>query len=321
MAAYARRRVGFTLVELLVVIAIIVMLVALLLPAVQKVRAAADRLICGNNLKQMGLAFHNYHNDFNRFPPGYSSTMPYVDGATDTSPGWGWGAHLLPYIEQDSVYNQIRFDLPIENPRHTAAIQTTIKVYLCPADPIPQGPFPVPSAFGQTIVLAAPCSYAACCGGDESETSGFDGLGVFYRNSRIRIADIHDGTSCTMFAGDRAWSNAQGIWAGAVNGGVCQRGPDNPALGNPAAALPAPAQVLAHAHLNNASRFHADGGLDDFSSRHPGGSNFLFGDGSVRFFRSVPDDSPDGSYALDSIIFQALGTRAGGEVIRDQDLE
>ena len=320
MAAYARRRVGFTLVELLVVIAIIVLLVALLLPAVQKVRAAADRLICGNNLKQMGLAFHNYHNDFNRFPPGYSSTMPYVDGATDTSPGWGWGAHLLPYIEQDSVYNQIRFNLPIEIPRHTAAIQTTLKVYLCPADPVPQGPFPVRSAFGQTIVLAAPCSYAACCGGDESGPDGLDGQGVFFRNSKVRIADIHDGSSNTLLAGDRAWTNAQGIWAGAVNGGVCLRGPDNPCPGNTAAFSPAPTLVLAHSHLNNTNT-DTDGGLDDFSSRHPGGSNFLFGDGSVRFFRSVPSDSPDGSFARDSTIFQALGTRAGGEVIRDQDLE
>src|SRR5207244_2733504 len=91
------RRRGFTLIELLVVISIISLLMALLMPAVQKVRAAADKIRCANNLKQIGLALHNFHNDYRRLPPGYLATGAYVDGATDTSPGWGWAAYVLPY--------------------------------------------------------------------------------------------------------------------------------------------------------------------------------------------------------------------------------
>src|SRR5580693_5332121 len=99
------RRHGFTLIELLVVIAIIAILVALLVPAVQKVREAAARLSCTNNLKQVGLAMHNYHDANRKFPPGYVATGPYVNGATDTSPGWGWATFILPYLEQNALYN------------------------------------------------------------------------------------------------------------------------------------------------------------------------------------------------------------------------
>src|SRR5260221_13750582 len=106
------RRNGFTLIELLVVVAIIMLLMSLLLPAVQKVRAVADKMICAGNLKQMAIAAHHFHNDYNRFPPGYKATAAYVDGATDTTPGWGWAAFLLPYIEQDSVAKRIDFALP-----------------------------------------------------------------------------------------------------------------------------------------------------------------------------------------------------------------
>src|SRR5436309_597185 len=104
-------RSGFTLIELLVVIAIIAILIGLLLPAVQKVREAASRLKCKNNLKQIGLAMHNYHGVANRFPPGYVSAV--ASDGSDLGPGWGWAAHLLPYVEQDNLYKQIDFTADI----------------------------------------------------------------------------------------------------------------------------------------------------------------------------------------------------------------
>jgi prepilin-type N-terminal cleavage/methylation domain-containing protein/prepilin-type processing-associated H-X9-DG protein len=307
-SARALRR-GFTLIELLVVIAIIAVLIGLLLPAVQKVREAAARTQCSNNLKQIGLALHNYHDAYNVFAPGYVASAPYSNGATDTTPGWGWATFILPYLEQGNLYRQFDLGQPAQNFPGTQAM---LKNYLCPSDLAPAAPFTVPDAFGNPVTLAAPCSYAACCGGDETDTADPTGLGVFYRNSRTRLTDITDGTSQTILAGERACANAQGVWAGAVPNGVVLRGPYNI---NPGTSTePAPCLVLAHSHLNNTSG-DTDGGLDDFSSKHPGGANILFADGSVHFIRSVPGDNPDGSYTQGSLIFQALGTRANGEVV------
>jgi prepilin-type processing-associated H-X9-DG protein len=303
------------LIELLVVIAIIGTLLGLLLPAVQKVRDAAARLQCKNNLKQIGLALHNYHDTQQSLPPGYLASPAYSDGATDTAPGWGWAAFVLPYLEQESLYRQINFSQSVAS---SPAAQNPVKTYLCPADPTPPGPFAVPDPFGSPLASAAPCSYAACVGGDESDTTGPAGLGAFYRNSRTRLTDVTDGTSNTLLVGERAWSNANGVWAGAVPGGVILRGRLNPNPGSSSASYPAATLVLAHSHLNNATA-DTDGGLDDFSSRHSGGSNFLFADGSVHFIRSVPGDNADGSYTADGLAFQALGTRASGDVSQGLD--
>jgi prepilin-type N-terminal cleavage/methylation domain-containing protein/prepilin-type processing-associated H-X9-DG protein len=304
-------RSAFTLVELLVVLAILAVLIGLLLPAVQKLRESANRMQCQNNLKQLGLALHNYHDAFQTFPPGYRASVPYSDGATDTIPGWGWGAFILPYIEQDSVYRQLHLQQPVQD---SPAIQTRLQVFLCPSDMTPVMAFSVLDGFGNTVCLAAPCSYAACVGGDESGTTDSAGLGVFYRNSQTRMIDIRDGASNTILIGERAWSNANGVWAGAINGGVIKRGPLNPCPGTGSGWYPAATLVQAHSHLNNATA-DTDGGLDDFSSRHPGGSNFVFADGSIHFIRDVPHDLPDGGYTRESLIFQALGTRANGEAI------
>jgi prepilin-type N-terminal cleavage/methylation domain-containing protein/prepilin-type processing-associated H-X9-DG protein len=307
-------RVGFTLIELLVVIAIIAILIGLLIPAVQKVRDAAARTQCQNNLKQLGLAAQNYHDANQVFPPGYLTTQPYSDGATDTAPGWGWGAYLLPFLEQDNLFRQLNLALPVAS---SPAITSRVGVFVCPADLAPPGAFAVPDDFGNPVATAAPSSYAGCIGGDESDTTGPDGQGVLYRNSRTRLTDITDGTSSTILAGERAWANANGVWAGAIGGGVCRRGPANPNPGSGSASLPAAALVLAHSHLNNATT-DTDSGLDDFSSRHTGGANFVFADGSVHFIRSIPGDTLAG-YTPDSIAFQALGTRAGGEVPQGLD--
>jgi prepilin-type N-terminal cleavage/methylation domain-containing protein/prepilin-type processing-associated H-X9-DG protein len=307
-------RRGFTLIELLIVIAIIAILVGLLLPAVQKVREAAARTKCQNNLKQMGLALHAYHDANNGFPSGYMASGPYVDGATDTSPGWGWAATILPYIEQTAIYQQLNLTQPIQQ---STAVQAIIKTYLCPSDFVVPGAFSVLDPFGNSLCMAGPTSYAACCGSDASGTTDPTGNGVFYRNSHTTFAGITDGSSNTILVGERAWANANGAWAGAVPGGVLMRGQSNPCQPNiPGAWYPSATLAISHAHLNNAL-VDPDGsaGMDDYSSKHFGGSNFLFGDGSVHFIRSVSSDNADGSYSVDGLIFQALATRAGDEVI------
>src|SRR6516162_7584669 len=135
---------GFTLIELLVVIAIIGILMGLLVPAVQKVRESASRLSCVNNLKQIGLALHNYHDHLNSFPPGYIDGNANRDSTpdNDVGPGWGWAAFLLPFIEQENLYNQINFNVGVGLGGNAGPAQVDVKIYQCPSDPNQQ-PFTV----------------------------------------------------------------------------------------------------------------------------------------------------------------------------------
>src|SRR5437660_205532 len=217
------RRGGFTLIELLVVIAIIAVLIGLLLPAVQKVREAGARMTCSNNLKQVGLALHAYHDANKRFPPGYvdGNTDPTSTPDNDVGPGWGWASFILPYIEQSAVYSQINFNQPAGVGANAQVSQLPLAIYLCPSDAYQQ-PVPVyDSGFGNPIVTVAHANYVGCngweecfngAGGDPLPGPGDDGLsgiygpagrGVFFRNSRIRFADVSDGTSSTIFVGER----------------------------------------------------------------------------------------------------------------------
>src|SRR5205085_5281923 len=135
MHSYLSRRPtrpGFTLIELLVVIALIAILIGLLLPAVQQVREAAARTTCTNNLKQIGLAFHNYHRAYGYFPPGFVSRAATIDSES-LGPGWGWGALLLPYLEQDNLHRQIDFKKDIADPANAGPRVRPLKVFLCPS--------------------------------------------------------------------------------------------------------------------------------------------------------------------------------------------
>jgi len=316
---------GFTLIELLVVIAIIAVLIALLLPAVQSAREAARRIQCVNNLKQIGLALHNYHDALSILPPGYIAASKFIDGETDTAPGWSWASMILPQLDQAPLYSSINVSLPIQAAANTTATQTILSAFLCPSDQLPAGgTFPVTDGLGNTVAPVAPSSYAASTGSDAADVAlGLNcdgsGNGLFFRNSGVRIAAITDGTSQTIAILERAWGDTEGTWTGAVAGGFVLRGPFNPCPGSAFATYLAPCLVLAHCHLLNTNA-DTDSGLDDPSSFHPTGANALFTDGSVHFLRNVTGDAgvnPDGStrYTPSSLILQALGTRAGGEVV------
>lgn len=295
-----KRYAGFTLIELLVVIAIIAVLIGLLLPAVQKVREAAARSKCTNNLKQLGLAMHNYHGVNGKLPPGYTSAVdPALSGSdADLGPGWGWGTYLLPHLEQDNVFRQINLTRPIGDPVNAAARRVVLSVFRCPSDNPPQDVFTVTN----TSVDVAYSSYLGMFGTSEVAENPGNGEGVLFRNSQIRLTDITDGTSSTCFIGERSADYALGTWTGSVLGGIVP--PRKPtSLG------PEEAPVLILGHTGEAAEGHtpnnATNHVDDFTSRHTQGVNFLFCDGSVRMIRD----------SINPFVWEGVGTRAAGEVI------
>jgi prepilin-type N-terminal cleavage/methylation domain-containing protein len=296
-------RKGFTLIELLVVIAILGVLFGLLFPAVQKIREAANRTSCSNNLRQIGLALHHYHDNQGSLPPGYVCT-PTQDPAF-TAPGWGWAAFLLPCVEQDSLAQRINFKLPLEHPSQDAIRQTELRLFRCPADP-GTGVFTVLDESGNPIVDAATNSYAACygAGGEIAEDPG-KGNGCFYRNSRVRLTDITDGTSNTILVGERAAYFTQTPWAGAVTGGTARITPGAPVLST--SVEEAPVLPLAHTGSHTMNDSFAD--PDDFFTAHTGVGMYLFGDGGVRGLRR----------GVSLRLLQAFSSRSGGEVISGAD--
>jgi prepilin-type N-terminal cleavage/methylation domain-containing protein len=289
----AARR-AFTLIELLVVIAIIAILIGLLLPAVQKVREAAARIKCANNLKQIGLALHNYENAHGRFPPGYRDTRP--DAAA--GPGWGWAAFLLPFVEQSSLHAQIDpehtlFGGGLDTTAPTPQTLTALAVFRCPADP---GPPTNPNHDGH-----ATASYRGVGWSRPQTAPGPKGLmitnvhnsnGVLYRNSKTKVGDVSDGLSNTLFVAEVCLDERRdkwgGIWAGVnrndefglwISG--CYWAIDEGPF-----------------RLNGSDKW-------GFCSPHPGATGALLGDGSVRFIRD----------AVDPRIPADMASRAGGEVV------
>ncbi len=301
------RRRGFTLIELLVVIAIIAVLIALLLPAVQQAREAARRTQCKNNLKQIGLALHNYHEQARVFPPGWIGVDPTTGAmaAHHGGSGAGWGLMLLPQMDQAPLYNQFNLNVPINDPVNAPHIVKSLTAFICPSDAGASDSWSIEDEASPGTVLAvlARANFIAAFGTEELDgcenapgmapvraNGQCFGNGAIYHNSRTGIRDFTDGTSNTLMVGERKTKADQGWWS--TWSGVVPEGEESFQ------------RVMGSVdHVPN----HPSSHFDDFSSFHVGGSQFLMADGHVRFV----------SENIDSGLYQALGTIQGNEVIGD----
>ena len=298
------RRRGFTLIELLVVIAIIAVLIGLLLPAVQKVREAAARMQCQNNLKQIGIALHSYHDRMGSFPPGYkdNNSDPNSDATFDVGPGWGWASLVLNDLEANNVYNQINFNQTVgQNPIG----QTVLPAFLCPSDArLPTFSVNSFNSPQSQLAVVAQGNYVANNGVKETSFYPGNNGGPFLRNSKFRIADITDGLSNTLFIGERNSGHSRTTWTGAVPGGSVPALQASDPIGN---AEYAQALVLAHGSATHLPNDPSLWDADVFYSRHTAGANFLFGDGSVRTI----------SRSINGVVYENLLNRNDGNPVGD----
>ncbi|MBO0698961.1 MAG: DUF1559 domain-containing protein [Zavarzinella sp.] len=354
---------GFTLIELLVVIAIIAILIGLLLPAVQKIREAANRMKCSNNLKQIGLALHNYHDTNNVLPPGGGNDRPPfgVDGpsnANDPASGWwgaSWKVYILPFVEQDNLYKAWVFTTHSgwTNATNKATLNNNgpvmIPIYRCPSTPLPPtaptnglGTLMVGSYAGiagsvitrsdGTTPTPGPWTASCCNGGGGLITD----TGVLYPGSQVNLAGVTDGLSNTWFVGENSDHVRDINRAPLTNGFTRGFGTCETLYGWTMGAAIRQADIIANwkgdgrnfncisvrysinqiglvppgtamnTSTAQAAGINNDAGVNfPLNSKHSGGINVLYGDGSVRFVRD--------STNLD--IISAMCTKSGGEVL------
>ena len=294
-------RRGFTLIELLVVMAIIGVLVALLLPAVQMAREAARRTQCRNNLKQIGLALHNYEGSFRVFPPSSTSIIDY--GVWTANPSQyhlhSWASLILPNLDQANLYNQVNYNVSALNPINAAVASQKIVVYRCPS-------FPGQDYSQEPLYVALSPQYAirnyVALGATTVGKLWQLPDGALYPRFPIRMADIRDGTSNTILVAETREQNAA-VWIDGGTASLTSRRYDD---ANP------PSYAGPQIAINYTPYYLAAGqGIDSLwgpSSLHTGGANHLFGDGSVHFL----------SQNMDAGVYDALVTRAGGEAVNGE---
>ncbi|MCA9090824.1 MAG: DUF1559 domain-containing protein [Planctomycetaceae bacterium] len=279
----ATRKRGFTLIELLVVIAIIAILIALLLPAVQQAREAARRSQCKNNLKQLGLALHNYHDTFNMFPPGQIRGW---NGTAEMGNGASWGAMILPYIDQAPLYNQLNFNIGLYEGVNKTVIQNMsgLSAALCPSDSQRPRTRTMHASTNTNYMTSIPhTSYAGCSGAfnNWSDSTSSNLSGGFFTIDPARpssMASFLDGTSNTIAVVEKSYR----IWTGGSFLGV-QHATQAPGGGTDAACC----QDWYLAYLVYPITNNYVAGMTNTSIRvssdHTGGAQVLLADGAVRF--------------------------------------
>jgi len=320
---WCRRRPGFTLVELLVVIAIIASLIGLLLPAVQSARESGRRSRCGLNLRQLQLAVLGHESTKRRLPAGYVSEAGRtpVDGVTlDRPPGTGWGMLIASYLEEADLAADYVASVGqgIGAPANQRVVTKPLPVYRCPSDGGPSTPFEVQTVAGarhSSGALLARSSYVANCGRDEPWKDAIEDWkdkadGPLYRNSWLRIGQIVDGMSKTVFLGEHSQRVSQKAWAGTIPGASSQPSDSfmrmTGSSADEAATLllvhsgPAPGEDLV-IHAPNDPIAH----VCQMYSDHPGGCNVSLGDGAVRFV----------SDSINHDVWAAMSSIDGGEMV------
>ena len=337
-----RRQAGFTLIELLVALSIIAVLIALLLPAIQAARESARRISCSSNLKQLGIAFHNYESSWNVLPPPV--LLAAGPRSVPVTKGWSAHARLLPVLEQGNLYDTVNFSFPFENAANTTVVGTYVSVFTCPSDSTQA------ARTGLTAFAALPATAGSSYGVSTGDWFVWGGFGwnasrsAFSPNQSRRIAEISDGLGGTLLMAEvrvqqaqvtecggqlaslspedvpgsdvpsdrkflvrdesacSSWTSGHAVWAA---GGVDQTGFTT--------ALPPNASLI--------STFSRGEETDIISvrewlggptyaavlarSRHKGGVHALFGDGSVRFVKDT----------IDRMVWRSLGTRSNGDVV------
>lgn len=334
---------GFTLVELLVVIAIIGILVALLLPAVQAAREAARRMSCQNNLKQIGLAMHNYHDTFKKFPPGYLTKKPCDSAAVWTACNagelgiYGWGAFILPFVEQAPLADLLRvgavtLDQALANATTRQALQQPLPSYQCPSSvgPVlnnyvsPTNNYNFNVTDGSNTYQIARSNYVMVANAWDSTTPPVYSIqygpahGVGFANSSIGLRDVLDGTSSTLLVGERAYQYKKLNIVGGANalgfsGSNNVQSSSYARKGNGMAVI-----GLTYNGINALVGGEHD--VRGFSSNHVGGALFTFCDGSVHFVSENVDYRKDTvsnpTYVQDiNTVFQRLAVRDDGQPV------